>query len=97
MWLAAKYPETVQVVVAAQQLGEERPIPTTQSSKSWQLLAKAVGRAGDDHSRDLPLRFTPELYATRPDYVDSLAGFVRSRPAQSVTDFIQQSERCHRS
>jgi pimeloyl-ACP methyl ester carboxylesterase len=38
-----------------------------------------------------PWCFTPELYATRPDYIESLAGFVRSRPAQSATDFIHQS------
>jgi pimeloyl-ACP methyl ester carboxylesterase len=38
-----------------------------------------------------PWCFTPELYAARPDYIDSLAAFVRSRPPQSVPDFIQQS------
>jgi pimeloyl-ACP methyl ester carboxylesterase len=38
-----------------------------------------------------PWCFTPELYAERPDYIDSLAAFVRSRPQQSVADFIQQS------
>jgi pimeloyl-ACP methyl ester carboxylesterase len=34
---------------------------------------------------------TPELYAAKPDYVQSLADFVRSRPAQSVESFVQQS------
>ena len=38
-----------------------------------------------------PWCFTPELYAEGPDYVESLAAFVRSRPPQSVPDFIQQS------
>src|SRR6185295_3146896 len=38
-----------------------------------------------------PWCFTPELYAERPDYIDSLAAFVRSRPLQSVPDFLQQS------
>src|SRR5262249_49408530 len=38
-----------------------------------------------------PWCFTPELYATRPDYIESLAAFVRSRPAQSVESFMQQS------
>jgi pimeloyl-ACP methyl ester carboxylesterase len=38
-----------------------------------------------------PWCFTAELYAERPEYLDSLAAFVRSRPPQSVPDFIQQS------
>ena len=38
-----------------------------------------------------PWCFTPELYGERPDYIDSLAAFVRSRPPQSMPDFIQQS------
>ena len=39
-----------------------------------------------------PWCFTPELYAERPDYIESLAAFVRSRPPQSVPDFLQQSD-----
>jgi hypothetical protein len=38
-----------------------------------------------------PWCFTPELYAAKPDYIQSLAAFVRSRPAQSVASFMQQS------
>jgi pimeloyl-ACP methyl ester carboxylesterase len=38
-----------------------------------------------------PWCFTPELYAAKPDYIQSLANFVRSRPAQSLASFIQQS------
>lgn len=38
-----------------------------------------------------PWCVTPELYAARPDYIQSLAAFVRSRPAQSVASLIQQS------
>src|ERR1700741_3969757 len=38
-----------------------------------------------------PWCLTPELYAARPDYIRSLADFVRSRPAQSVGSFMQQS------
>jgi pimeloyl-ACP methyl ester carboxylesterase len=34
---------------------------------------------------------TPELYAARPDYIQSLADFVRSRPAQPLPAFVQQS------
>jgi pimeloyl-ACP methyl ester carboxylesterase len=31
------------------------------------------------------------LYISKPEYVDSLAAFVRSRPAQSVSSFLLQS------
>jgi len=38
-----------------------------------------------------PWCFTPELYAARPDYVNSLAEFVRGRPAQPLDAFFRQS------
>jgi pimeloyl-ACP methyl ester carboxylesterase len=38
-----------------------------------------------------PWCFTPELYATKPDYIQSLADFVRGRPAQPLAAFLQQS------
>jgi pimeloyl-ACP methyl ester carboxylesterase len=41
--------------------------------------------------RSFPWCLTPELYATKPDYIKSLADFVRSRPAQSVASFMEQS------
>ena len=38
-----------------------------------------------------PWCLTPELYAAKPEYIQSLADFVRSRPAQSLPSFMQQS------
>lgn len=38
-----------------------------------------------------PWCFTPELYAAKPDYIDQLAAFVRSRPKQPLDAFISQS------
>jgi pimeloyl-ACP methyl ester carboxylesterase len=38
-----------------------------------------------------PWCFTPELYAAKPEYIQGLADFVRSRPAMSLQAFIQQS------
>jgi len=35
---------------------------------------------------------TPELYAAKPEYIDSLAEFVRSRPMPPVDAFLRQSE-----
>ena len=39
-----------------------------------------------------PWCFTPELYAARPDYIESLADFVRSRPMPTVDAVLRQSE-----
>ena len=36
--------------------------------------------------------FTPELYAQKPDYIQTLSDFVRSRPRQPVDAFIQESD-----
>lgn len=38
-----------------------------------------------------PWCLTAELYAAKPEFIQSLVDFVRSRPAQSVNSFIQQS------
>ena len=38
-----------------------------------------------------PWCFTPELYAAKPEYIQSLADFVRGRPAQPLAAFLQES------
>jgi 3-oxoadipate enol-lactonase len=38
-----------------------------------------------------PWCFTPQLYAAKPEYIQSLAEFVRGRPAQPLEAFIQES------
>ena len=35
-----------------------------------------------------PWCFTPEMYVNRPEFVDTLVDFVRSRPAQPVDAFL---------
>ena len=37
-----------------------------------------------------PWCFTPEMYNDRPEFVDALVDFVRSRPAQPVDAFLAQ-------
>jgi pimeloyl-ACP methyl ester carboxylesterase len=39
----------------------------------------------------LPFCLTPEFYAAKPDVVDQLAAFVRSRPEQPLDAFMRQS------
>ena len=38
-----------------------------------------------------PWCLTPDLYDVKPEYVQALGDFVRSRPAQTVASFLQQS------
>ena len=38
-----------------------------------------------------PWCFTPELYAAKPEYIQSLADFVRGRPEQPLAAFLQES------
>ena len=37
-----------------------------------------------------PWCFTPEMYSNRPEFLDMLVDFVRSRPAQPVEAFLAQ-------
>jgi len=88
--LAAKYPEKVQSLSLHSAWAKSDAFQRT-VVESWQILAKAVGVPEMIIRAIFPWCFTPELYAERPDYIDSLAAFVRSRPPQSVADFIRQS------
>jgi len=90
MWLAAKYPARVQSLSLHSSWAKSDSFQRT-VVESWQIMAKATGVQEMIIRAIFPWCFTPELYAERPDYIDSLAAFVRSRPPQSVPDFIQQS------
>src|SRR5579884_2402601 len=84
MWLAAKHPEKVTSLCLHSTWPKTDPFITAVLG-SWQLLAKAIGSVQDMMIRAMfPWCFTPELYAARPEYIQGLADFVRSRPAQSV-------------
>jgi pimeloyl-ACP methyl ester carboxylesterase len=90
MWLAAKYPGKVQSLSLHSGWTKSDAFQRT-VVESWQIVAQAVGVPELIVRAIFPWCFTPELYAERPEYIESLAAFVRSRPAQSVPDFIQQS------
>jgi pimeloyl-ACP methyl ester carboxylesterase len=56
-------------------------------------MAKALDSTTDMVIQGIfPWCFTPELYAAKPEYIDSLAAFVRSRPMPPVDAFLRQSE-----
>jgi pimeloyl-ACP methyl ester carboxylesterase len=92
MWLATKYPERVKT------LSLHSPWTKTDAFmkpvvESWQVLAKAMGSVTEMIITGIfPWCFTPDVYASQPEYIESLAAFVRSRPAQPVEAFIRQTE-----
>jgi pimeloyl-ACP methyl ester carboxylesterase len=91
MWLAAKHPDKVQSL--SLHSGWPKTDPFVRAViEPLQVVAKALESVPEMVIRALfPWCFTPELYAAKPEYIQSFADFVRSRPAQSVASFMQQS------
>jgi pimeloyl-ACP methyl ester carboxylesterase len=59
----------------------------------WRTLASSRPTVADMVIEAIfPFCFTPAMYVSRPEFVDTLADFVRSRPAQPVDAFLAQSE-----
>jgi pimeloyl-ACP methyl ester carboxylesterase len=91
MWLAAKHPDKVQSLSLHSAWPKTDPFLKA-VAESFQVIAKATQSVPEMVILALfPWCLTPELYAAKPDYIQSLADFVRSRPAQSVASFMQQS------
>jgi pimeloyl-ACP methyl ester carboxylesterase len=91
LWLAAKYPETVQSLSLHGGWTKTDPFLKT-VIESWQVMAKALNSVPEMVILGIfPWCFTPQLYAAKPDYIEALAAFVRSRPPQPVAAFMQQS------
>jgi pimeloyl-ACP methyl ester carboxylesterase len=90
MWLAVKEPDKVQSLSLHSGWPKSDAFLSS-VVESWQIVAKSVGVQELIVRAIFPWCLTPELYAERPDYIESLATFVRSRPAQSVPDFMHQS------
>ena len=61
--------------------------------EAWRSLARALPTVADMVIQGIfPFCFSPQMYAERPEYVDALVDFVRSRPAQPLDAFLAQSE-----
>jgi 3-oxoadipate enol-lactonase len=57
----------------------------------WRTLASALPTVADVVIQGIsPWSFTPEMYVERPEFVATLADFVRGRPAQPVDAFVAQ-------
>ena len=91
MWLAAKHPESVASLSLHSAWPKTDPYLKS-VAESFQHTARGMGSVAEMAILALfPWCLTPELYAANPEYIQQLAAFVRSRPAQSVESFIQQS------
>jgi pimeloyl-ACP methyl ester carboxylesterase len=92
MWVAAKYPARVK------SLSLHSAWPKTDAFlrtvvEGWRVMARASGSVTELILLGIfPWCFTPELYAAKPDYIQSLGDFVRSRPAQPLEAFLRQSQ-----
>jgi pimeloyl-ACP methyl ester carboxylesterase len=91
MWLGAKYPDRVRSLSLHSGWPKTDPFMKT-VVEGWQVMAEALGSVPEMVIQAIfPWCLTPELYASKPDYIQSLADFVRSRPAQPLSAFIEQS------
>jgi len=92
LWLAAKYPARVKSLSLHSAWDRSDPFLRAVVG-SWRVMAPALDSVTEMVIQGIfPWCFTPELYAARPDYIDSLADFVRSRPMPTVDAFLRQSE-----
>ena len=91
LWFAAKYPE--KVLSLSVHSGWAKTDAYLQTVvEGWQVMAKALGSVTETAITGIfPWCFTPELYTERPDFLASIKEFARSRPAQPVDAFLQQS------
>ena len=92
MWLAAKHPARVKSLSLHSSWDRTDPFMRVVLD-GWRIMAQALGSVTDMVIKGIfPWCFTPELYAQRPEYIDSLADFVRGRPMPPVDAFMRQSE-----
>jgi pimeloyl-ACP methyl ester carboxylesterase len=91
LWLAAKYPERVKTLSLHSAWSKSDPFLKT-VVEGWQTMAKGLDSVTEMVIQGIfPWCFTPELYAAKPDYIESLGAFVRGRPKQPLDAFLRQS------
>ena len=91
MWLAAKHPTLVKTLSLHSGWTATDPYLEV-VLEGWRTTAKALGSVTEMVIQAIfPWCLTPELYASRPEYVESLAEFVRGRPMPPVDAFMRQS------
>lgn len=59
---------------------------------SWQVVAEALDDVCETAITAIfPWCFTPERYGEQPEFIQAIVDFARSRPKQSVADFLEHS------
>lgn len=92
LWFAAKYPERVKSLSVHSGWAKTDPYLKT-VVEGWQIMAKALESVTEMAIKGiLPWCLTPDLYANNPEFIDTITGFIRSRPEQPVKAFLQQSD-----
>jgi pimeloyl-ACP methyl ester carboxylesterase len=92
MWLAAKHPERVKSL-SLHSAWPRTDVFLRTVIEGWRVMAEALDSVTEMVIKGIfPWCFTPELYNSRPEYVDSLADFVRGRPMPPVDAFLRQSD-----
>lgn len=92
MWLAARHPARVRSLSLHSAWDRTDPFLRV-VLEGWRIMARALDSVTEMVITGIfPWCFTPELYAARPEYIDSLAEFVRGRPMPPVDAFLRQSE-----
>ncbi len=91
MWLAARHPARVRSLSLHSAWSASDPFLRS-VVETWRIMARGLDSVTEMVIAGIfPWCFTPELYAARPEYIDSLADFVRSRPMPPVDAFLRQS------
>ena len=92
MWLAAKHPDKVASLSVHSGWAKSDAFLRT-IVESWQIVAQAVGVPEMIVRAIFPWCFTPELYAGRPDYIESLIG-IRAQPAAAISAGVHPAVEC---
>ena len=92
MHLAARHPDRVRSL-SLHSAWDTSDLYLKTVVELWRTLASSLPTAADVVIQGIfPFCFTPEMYAQRPEFVDTLVDFVRSRPAQPLDAFLAQTE-----
>jgi pimeloyl-ACP methyl ester carboxylesterase len=90
-WLAARHPDRVRSLSLHSAWDSTDPFLRS-VVETWRIMARGLDSVTEMVIAGIfPWCLTPELYAARPEYVDSLSDFVRSRPMPPVDAFLRQS------
>ena len=92
MQLAARHPERVRTL-SLHSAWHATDAYLTTVIEGWRTLARSLPTVADAVVMGIfPYCFMPEMYAQRPEFVDTLTQFVHSRPAQPLDAFLAQSD-----